>query len=74
MNKTKLSDPLALCNDGSSAAYFYANCTANWDAKVGSPDYCAKNLSVGSQGTNTCFLSCLLQVLACDVLFHGRSV
>jgi hypothetical protein len=32
----------ALCNDGSPAAYYYRNCTANWDRHPGDPtDYCA---------------------------------
>jgi hypothetical protein len=34
-----LRDPLALCNDGSPAALYYRNCSANWDSK--GPDYCA---------------------------------
>jgi len=32
----------ALCNDGSAAAYYVRNCTANGDAKPGDPDFCAK--------------------------------
>jgi xanthine/uracil permease len=32
----------ALCNDGSSAAYYVRNCSANGDAKPGDPDFCAK--------------------------------
>ena len=32
--------PLALCNDGSPAALYYRNCSANWDSKSGF-DYCA---------------------------------
>lgn len=33
----------ALCNDGSAAAYYYRNCTANGDRRVGdSTDYCLK--------------------------------
>ena len=36
MNKTSLeSYPAAQCNDASPAAYYYSNCTANWDSKPG---------------------------------------
>eukprot|EP00041_Stephanoeca_diplocostata_P020501 m.460547 g.460547 ORF g.460547 m.460547 type:complete len:420 (-) comp21596_c0_seq10:1335-2594(-) len=38
----------AVCNDGSPAAFYYRNCTANGDRHPGDPtDYCAKG---GTQG------------------------
>ena len=37
----------AVCNDGSNAAYYVRNCTANGDAKPGDPDFCAKGTQLG---------------------------
>jgi hypothetical protein len=32
----------AVCNDGTPAAYYVRNCTANGDRKPGDPDFCLK--------------------------------
>lgn len=41
----------AVCNDGSPAAYYYRNCTANGDRRAGDPtDYCLKG---GQQGVDS---------------------
>ena len=37
----------AKCNDGSAAAYYYRNCSANWDRKAGAPDFCEKGTAEG---------------------------
>ena len=35
----------AACADGSSAAVYYRNCSANWDRKPGGPDLCGRALN-----------------------------
>jgi len=40
MRRVELSDARAQCNDGSRAAFFFRNCSANWDSRSGF-DYCA---------------------------------
>ena len=40
MRREALSSPAAVCGDGSRAAVFFRNCSANWDSRSGF-DYCA---------------------------------
>ena len=40
MRRVALREPRAVCNDGSRAACFFRNCSANWDSHSGF-DYCA---------------------------------
>ena len=35
-----LSTPPTACNDGTPYAFFYRNCTGNWDRHEGDPDFC----------------------------------